>query len=81
MHDVRRPECREPRLPRGSLVRTDRVENALLEHDENCAEGFRVEDIVEGDSGEVAAIADKEWFLDKSGFLLRATVLWKGEDV
>ena len=81
VHDVRRAECREPRLPCGSLVRPDCVENALLEHDENCAEGFRVEDIVEGDSGEVTAVADEEWFLDKLGFLRRATVLWRGKDI
>ena len=75
MHDVRCTKGREPLLSHGVFVRTSRAKNSILEHYKYRAECFSVEDIVEGKSGQVTAVADEERLLDKLGVHLRATVL------
>ena len=75
MDVVRCPQGRESFLPRGRSVRASFGEDAFVEHYENRAEGLGVEDIVEGESGEITAVADEEWFVDKKGVLRYSTVL------
>ena len=68
MYDMRRSKGRKALLASGGLVRASAVEDALLKHDEHRTEGFGVEDIVEGDSGQVTAIADEERRIDELSF-------------
>lgn len=75
VHDMRRTECGEAFLTHGAPVRASLVENTLLKHDEGCPEGFRVESVVKGNSGQVTAIADEERLLNKQGLNLRSSVL------
>lgn len=58
--DVRLAEGRKADLALGGAVRPlGAGEDALPEHDERGAEGLRVEEIAEGDRGQVAAVADE----------------------
>lgn len=77
MHDMRRSKGRKAFLASGGLVRASAVEDALLEHDEHRTEGFGVEDIVEGESGQVTAVADEERRIDELSFYSRVTVLYR----
>ena len=78
MDVVRCPQGRESFLPRGRSVRASFGEDTFVEQYENRAEGLGVENIVEGESSEITAVADEEWFVDKEGVLRWSTVLRRG---
>lgn len=78
--DVRLPEGGEADLPLGGRVRAlGAGEDALAEHDQGGAERLGVEEVGEGERGQVAAVPDEERLvlvdelgLDLGGAVLRA---------
>lgn len=72
---MRRAEGGETFLTHGAPIRASIVEDALLKHDEGRPEGFSVESVVKGKSGQVTTVANEEWLLHKLGLHLRGSVL------
>ena len=57
---MRRTEGGKPLLALGLCVGPDGTpKSALFEQDERGTEGFRVQDVPEGDSGQVSAVSDE----------------------
>ena len=75
---MRRTEGGEPLLALGVRVGPDGTpKSALFEQDERGADGLREYNILEGDSGQASAVADKEGgFLVEHSLLFRSTVLF-----
>lgn len=75
---MRRSEGGKPLLSLGLRVGPDSTaKDAMAEHDQRSVERLGVEEVGEGDGGQVTAVPDEEWFggVDELGLDLGHAVL------